>query len=632
MNNQPERDEHGHTIEHGQIDPVAQRRVSIGTLNLFAEPLRRRYEEHYHSRHRFGRAHLLLDSILVTIVVGLGLYNIYVYGFAPSGTDELPLKLTTQLEPASPSTGGATAIYIHYEYAGRLTASNGRVQVKLPNTFEIKRSIPTEGFNGYDVAWNLGDLHPKATGDLTLEGTYWGIIGHPDILVVTATGQLPSSNDTVPQEKTSSLTTLLQARRAAIESTLNVPSTIVLNQPTLLSITLTNTSTESVNGLVLKGTTPSTWTTTKTTPSAHDTVWEIGSLSPNAKRTFTIEGNYSRLPTSPSFFFRLERTAGTATQELSITRADTTILDPAVELTARIDGTSQEALNPGDSVTATISYRNRGEFPLENMTLAVEPTGEYVDPTTIEATGGTTANGVAQWSPDNQPALAQLVPDQGGEVTLRFKLLQSISLVDRSPLQDFLIRVVPRATFTIPVLPTQAVHWFGTAASLPINSKLTVLAQSRYWTPEGEQIGRGAVPPRVGSTTTYWVTVNVSNTIHDLYKTSVHIPLAPGVRWTGQSSVSAGSPLQFDEETKSLIWTIGRLDHFLGARVNAVSAKIQLTITPTESDKGTTVVLTKAFSASGTDAITKTALKAQSPETTTELSKDQKGGGKGVVQ
>mgnify|MGYP001620083920 CR=1 FL=1 len=238
----------------------------------------------------------------------------------------------------------------------------------------------------------------------------------------------------------------------------------------------------------------------------------------------------------------------------------------------------------------------------------------------------------AQWTPEQASTLSQLVPDQGGEFHFSVRMKKNISLIDRSPLEDFLLTVIPRATFQLPVLPHQVIKWTGGTTELKMNSNLGVLAQTRYWTPEGEQLGRGPLPPRVGSKTTYWVTVNVSNTIHDLYETKVAIPLAPGVVWTGRSSVSAGSPLKFDKTTNSFIWTIGRLDNFLGSHAPEVTTSIELAITPGPENRNTALTLVKGASASGIDAITKTPLTGTSPDATTELSSDQHGGGNGIVQ
>ncbi len=592
-------------------------------------PLRRRYDEHYHPRHRFGSFHLILDIVLIFVVASLVLYNGYLYLVAPS-TNTLPIALTVHLNPQEPMTAGSTTIRIHYDYAGSIAAKDASIQVKLPPTYEISRAIPSEGFDGRIVRWSLGELPPKASGDLTLEGVYWGILGHPDELSVLASGTVTTPSGRSEQQY-GGVKTLLNARQSAIETTINLPSTIVLNQNTKVSVTITNTNERSVHGLVLIPTTPSTWNTTKAEPSLEANRWVIPALGARASKTFVIEGTYARLPSSPSFFVRLERKLPDGNQEISVTRSDTTILDPSIELSAHIDGVTS-SVNPGDLVKATIIYRNRGEFPLENVVVSAEPSGDYVDTATIETTGGTVVNGRAQWSAEQIRTLTQLVPDQGGELHFSIRMKRTISLIDHSPLEDFLFIVTPRASFRLPILPHQTIQWIGSASEQKMNSTLAVLAQTRYWTPEGEQIGRGPLPPRVGTKTTYWVTVNVSNTIHDLYETKVTIPLAASAGWTGRSSVSAGAPLKLDKATNSLIWTIGRLDNFLGVKAPEITATIELTVTPTVDDREHILTLLNKVSASGIDAFTKTPLLATSPEATTELSKDQRGGGKGVVQ
>ncbi len=547
---------------------------------------------------------MVMDSTLTLLVMGLILYNGYVFGLRP-WLIRPPLELRVDVQPPALSVGGPSTIHVLYAYHGPTTAHDVRIDVDLPASYELKSANPEEGFNREKTEWTVSELKPGARGEFVLQGSDWSPIGRQEPLSITATAKMDdAAGGTRPL--TAVLEGWLETQTPLVDAHVLIPSTVVLNQPTSVTLTLTNTTGAILPELLIKPTLPAGWVTTEALPSLQKGPWIVSTLEKDTKATFTLTGHYETLPQSPSFFFSIELKNGG--REVVSARADTTIIDPSLELIAAANvGSGMEA---GDEIPVTINFSNRGEFALEDVTISLTPKGIYVDTTSITAEGASVGNGSVSWSPKELPILGQLVPNQHGELHMKLKTIKGVSLSDHSPLDDFSVVLQPQASFRLSVLPNVTVAWYGSSASVPVNTSLGITAEVQYYTRDGEQVGRGPFPPRVGRKTSYGLAVNASNTIHDLYESIVHIVLPPNVEWTNHASVTIGKPITYDKATRTITWTIGRLDNMIGPSPKNATAHMELALTPTVADTGKDVPLVTSIAATGVDGITKSARNA----------------------
>ncbi len=170
----------------------------------------------------------------------------------------------------------------------------------------------------------------------------------------------------------------------------------------------------------------------------------------------------------------------------------------------------------------------------------------------------------------------------------------------------------------------------GTPLTLDIVGELRLTASARYFTPEGDQIGRGPFPPRVGETTKYWVTWEAQSLLRDAERIVVRATLPAGVEWTGRAMAMIGEEPIFDATSRTVTWTIGRLDRTIGNQRPDASASFELALTPTAAQVGSFAMLLEETIAEGVDDLG-TELTATTPEVTTELLLDQHAQGKGRV-
>jgi hypothetical protein len=159
-----------------------------------------------------------------------------------------------------------------------------------------------------------------------------------------------------------------------------------------------------------------------------------------------------------------------------------------------------------------------------------------------------------------------------------------------------------------------------------VNSDFRASAHARYYTPEGETVGSGPLPPQVGQTTTYQIVWRVANSFHALESVRMTANLPPDVRWTGQAAAGIGT-IAFDETTRIVTWNIEAMPK----SVPGSEATFGLAIVPEQDDVGAFFKLTNAIAVSATDTFTKDQLTHGIDILTTELPQDKEAAGKGVV-
>ncbi|MBI4142802.1 hypothetical protein HY480_02940 [Candidatus Uhrbacteria bacterium] len=163
----------------------------------------------------------------------------------------------------------------------------------------------------------------------------------------------------------------------------------------------------------------------------------------------------------------------------------------------------------------------------------------------------------------------------------------------------------------------------GSPLILEVAGELSVAAIARYFTVEGDQMGRGPLPPRIGHTTTYWVTWDAQALLRNADQVVVRAVLPTGVEWTGRVTETTGVEPTFDTGSRTVTWTIGALGR-------SASASFELAATPTASHAGSFMTLLEQTTARGVDDLG-TALTVIAPAVTTELVLDQRAHGKGKV-
>jgi hypothetical protein len=182
-----------------------------------------------------------------------------------------------------------------------------------------------------------------------------------------------------------------------------------------------------------------------------------------------------------------------------------------------------------------------------------------------------------------------------------------------------------RLEATTPLVPNIRLVQNARGITRAIGSTLTLQPEVRYFTNEGDQLGRGPLPPQVGKTTKYLAIVTLTNNTNEVSNILVRAKLAPTVVWTGKKSVSAGKDMILDTDSHTLSWRI----YSLAPHEQAV-ASFEISLTPTEAMRATIPILIEQIDVSGHDEFTNQTIFDTTKPLTTAISSDIVGAAFGI--
>ena len=194
-----------------------------------------------------------------------------------------------------------------------------------------------------------------------------------------------------------------------------------------------------------------------------------------------------------------------------------------------------------------------------------------------------------------------------------------------SPAAEPLKNISLKQTIEKPTAVLSAKSDSEAAAQERIKRELKLSAVCRYNLPEGDQLGRGPLPPQVGVTTTYWILLSPSTDHFDVNQILVTAKLAENVNFTGRTSAVSENGVVYDETNRSISWEIDRLTRRTNTAIQP-GAAFEIEFTPTEKQAGQPAKLLKNLKISGIDAISSMAIFTTLPDLTTAIPEDLSGG------
>ena len=149
------------------------------------------------------------------------------------------------------------------------------------------------------------------------------------------------------------------------------------------------------------------------------------------------------------------------------------------------------------------------------------------------------------------------------------------------------------------------------------STNINFQSQARYYTPNGDQLGVGPLPPVFGQTTNYWIFINLADFDHDLENVVVTAKLPNNTSLTGKSSVSYGEDMSFDASTKTVKWKLGNLASQNDGLILGLAFEIKFI--PTENQVGSIAPLLTNIKISAFDTISKQIIIKNNSDLTTHL-------------
>jgi len=160
-----------------------------------------------------------------------------------------------------------------------------------------------------------------------------------------------------------------------------------------------------------------------------------------------------------------------------------------------------------------------------------------------------------------------------------------------------------------------------------ICSSLNVESSGYYYSPQGDQLGTGPIPPMIDVPTNYWIFWSADNFGNNLSSFTLSADLPAGLVWTNNKSILDGN-LQYGEISRRVIWTVNNIS----AQSGEYKAKFEVGLIPEEKDLGQVLDLLKNIQFSAQDNFCGVQILGTKEKIDTNLKNDNLSSGRGQVQ
>ncbi len=293
------------------------------------------------------------------------------------------------------------------------------------------------------------------------------------------------------------------------------------------------------------------------------------------------------------------------------------IEDSQVVVKFTINSQEKILVTPGENLEYAIYFINSGDKSVYDVAFKINLDGALLDFKKVISDKGVVRDRAIVWTKDQLPEFSELKPGVRGEV--KFKI-GTAEAADPALATKFgsVLKSWPEVTYKKESNFGTSIHWAGEPREDKFNSDLTARSLVRYYTSEGDQLGRGPLPPVVGETTKYWVFWSIENSLNDLSDVSVSAILPSNVGWTENKSVSLGE-LTYNQARRMVIWKVGEVKRYSGEDWPAQGVAFEIALIPGVEQTGKEALLLDQAKVFGDDKFTGQFLERPLPGLTTNL-------------
>jgi hypothetical protein len=566
--------------------------------------LKKAYRTQYRGFYHRAEHLFIIDNLLVLLAVGLLIAGLFFFLKKP--TLHEPVRLTFDFGEQKIVSGAPLTFTVHYRNQTKNTLTNAVLQLRPPKGFQINRDLTPISILSNNFSAAVPNIPAHTEGSIAVHGTFWGDFTTRYKFLADLSYR-EGLNGNITDQTASFLATIFSS---VLTAELSISTTSYPNQIIPFTYTLHNHSSSTLATISLQ----TDWQGNTQNEKIPATV----SLDPQETRSF--KGSL-KAPANPDTYPFTIKSSLVISPELTVQQSSLaqpiTVIYPEIETKIELT-TSTQAAQPGKSVPIKINWYNHSRFTLHNAFLQINTTPGIINLEALEENSSVSRidSGTFIISQTSTPGLQTLSPQENGSVTILLPLLahfdpHGLTSLDLSPSLVGTTSLIPGKMFTVP----------GQGLSLPLQTEVFLTSSAQYYTPEGDQLGRGPLPPRVGETTRYWVGVELYNSTNPLKNPHLTISLAKNAMFTGKQSSNLATGLTFSASNTVATWTGG--DTLEPGVTSSWFAEVA--ISPTTTDAGAIIPLIENGFFTATDAVVGTVFNLSIPRLTNELGPRDRG-------
>lgn len=290
------------------------------------------------------------------------------------------------------------------------------------------------------------------------------------------------------------------------------------------------------------------------------------------------------------------------------------VMNSNLNLTLILNGSKNDnTANFGDTLNYSLVYANKSDSQLKDVVVMAVLKSDFLDWSSFKnAQQGKVGENTVTWTKEQIPALANLAP--GEEGTIDFSI--GVRPYNNSDLGKS-FTVTSYSQFNINNRQGGLNDSKSNNIITKINSDLNLTEKVLYFDNNNVPVGSGPLPPKVNQKTSVKVYWQIENNLHELNNTRVVTKLPDYVNFESKNNVSIGD-LSFDNASHSVIWNIGSLP----VSTYQAQAEFSISVTPTDSQRNSLLVLLAGTTVSAVDSDTNSLIEKKGNSKTTKFEDD----------
>lgn len=556
----------------------------IGKLNFIFQPIRDRHEKYYKN----SKFHLLADLVLLLVIVAL-VGGIFWAKFFQAGPKMI---LSGELTSKEVVSGNLSDFAVAYANPNQEAMSELDLVLTMPAGFEITAAEPAQKFDGPSNSFHLGALAAGQSGDLKISALVLGSAGGQGSIFLDlkykAGGKIYHALNTLDYRIAGS----------ALSLAVSAPPEFYQGMETPIKLTAKNSGEKDLNDLAVRF--ADGWEIRSNGRVLSDKILPIGRLAAGEEKILELTVATARGAGEAALKPALFITAGKAELKLAEALAVVTVKQPKFQLAIN---SLKAAARHDETVEYELSYGNNEAAALSDLKMKFSSGNGNFRLASLELTGDG-----AKLGPDNVAALGRLAPGQTGAMRLKARFDRRAIAADQE------INIIAEVAYQLAGRP---ISFRVASKKFKVISDLAVRAAAYYYSPQGDQLGVGPLPPTVDMPTSYWIFLQADNSGNRLKNFSLTAELPAAVYWTDRKSLLAGN-LYHGEIGRRLVWSVDEL-----APDGTGKASFEIQIIPEAGDEGKVMDLLANLKYTAHDEFSGTDLSGSLPKITTELSADR---------
>lgn len=460
------------------------------------------------------------------------------------------------------NVASAESVVFTFEYDNDNWANldNATVIFEYPDTFRPD-AAPNLVINASRAEQVLGSISSRGKGTVTLKGKFYSYQG--DRSLVSAVLRYSPSSLSSSFEKR--VLKEIHIVSSPILFEIVAPLESAYGQEIQYEIRYSNNGTTDFSNLHVKIDYPDgfTFIDADPRPAEGNALWRIDTLKPRSEGKITVRGrligerDQQKAVHGSIGFFQGDGKFLAYSEHERRTR----LVASPFSISQTINGNIRDvALNPGDSISYEVTYKNEGNVGIRDAILTVELDSPYLDYRTLrfDSTRGAydQSRRVVSWKASDLPSLARVEPGQSGSVS--FSIETYNDLKERfTDARELTIQSIAKIDSPdIPVLTGLTKVIASSEVTAKINTSVTAVLTGLYQDTIFEN--SGPQPMVVGQETTYSIHYSIANTLNTVDGGRVSILLPTGIRHTGKRSPE-NERVTFNERANELTWEVGSI-------------------------------------------------------------------------